>query len=882
MESFVRIIMRCFYLSVVRALACAGIILGFSLIAMAQTDLAVTVRHAPDLNRNGLIEGSLQQLLGESVTLNDGFVMTGDLLVAGTPTLLLNGTPAFSGVIEGTGSQSPESYPVTLNGSCSLSYVRTRTAPVPLPAVPPPPQPAGSRNITIDSTGQSYGDPAELRDLTLNGNVGQVAVPPGTYGNFIASGGSGFIFGVAGATEPAIYNLQNLILNGNSRLDIVGPVILTVANGFAASGLLGAVDRSSWLDLRIATGGLTLNGGCTVYANVLAPNGTVIVNPDGCLIGKCQTDRFILNSGGCVRAGGNPNQPPVADAQNLSLPENTPFNLTLTGSDPEGVALTFTVLSQPAHGTLSGTAPELTYSPAPDYDGPDSLIFKVNDGVADSAPATISLTVTPAAAPNPANPSFILDYEGLGVVAGAPIPEPYPGIAAATVTHFGRSQNGTVFEDVFFWGNGFGDLVNVASGPPGAPSSSGLADPAWAVINITPNYPGNFVRIVSFDIASLDDNVGGDETISYIVVRDPAATFVPYVNAGPTIAGDVVSTTHTHIDFSGIPIDGPLDTPLQIWWESLGGRVAVDNVRFEIVGPVPGINASDDFYTVAPGGTLTVQPAGVLSNDSQGGNPGPLTASLDTGPTRGTLNLSGNGGFVYTSSGTVGMDGFTYKAVGAAPDSDTGTALISVLPPGALFYDDFARPSGMPLTPWVVARFNGVALGPWTITNGMMKGTSPLVSVGYAYVSSNWTNYSVEARAAMPTNGYGWTVGGRLNPATGAQYGAFVLPYGGGGAWVLRLVKFTGWDQWSGSVLEYQPDVPVPGAGTTNLHALRMTFQGNRILVHWDGELKMDLTDNNFEGPVYSSGGIAIGMYTSNTPYTLTVEDVIVKEVNTP
>ena len=51
----------------------------------AQSNLIVTVRHAPALNGSGRIEGSVQQLLGESVTLNGGFTLTGDLLVPGTP-----------------------------------------------------------------------------------------------------------------------------------------------------------------------------------------------------------------------------------------------------------------------------------------------------------------------------------------------------------------------------------------------------------------------------------------------------------------------------------------------------------------------------------------------------------------------------------------------------------------------------------------------------------------------------------------------------------------------------------------------------------------------------------------------------------------------------
>ena len=71
-----------------------------------QTNLAVTVRHAPCLN-GGTVHGSLQQLTGESVTVSSGFAMTGDLLMPGTPTLVLKGKPAYSGTIAGNGSTLP-------------------------------------------------------------------------------------------------------------------------------------------------------------------------------------------------------------------------------------------------------------------------------------------------------------------------------------------------------------------------------------------------------------------------------------------------------------------------------------------------------------------------------------------------------------------------------------------------------------------------------------------------------------------------------------------------------------------------------------------------------------------------------------------------------
>jgi hypothetical protein len=98
----------------------------------AQTNLAVTVRHAPIINGDALIEGSVQQLLGENVTLNGGATLTGDLLVPGEPALSIHGQPTFAGTITGAASATPSGYRVTLNGDCSLKNLRTRTAPVTL------------------------------------------------------------------------------------------------------------------------------------------------------------------------------------------------------------------------------------------------------------------------------------------------------------------------------------------------------------------------------------------------------------------------------------------------------------------------------------------------------------------------------------------------------------------------------------------------------------------------------------------------------------------------------------------------------------------------------------------------------------------------------
>lgn len=92
---------------------------------------------------------------------------------------------------------------------------------------------------------------------------------------------------------------------------------------------------------------------------------------------------------------GEINDPPRAHAVELQLNEDVPLALVLTGSDVEGSTLAFTVLTPPLHGTLNGTPPELTYTPAFNYHGDDSFEFKVDDGELDSETAGIAFEIAP-------------------------------------------------------------------------------------------------------------------------------------------------------------------------------------------------------------------------------------------------------------------------------------------------------------------------------------------------------------------------------------------------------------------------------------------------------------------------------------------------------
>ena len=88
------------------------------------------------------------------------------------------------------------------------------------------------------------------------------------------------------------------------------------------------------------------------------------------------------------------NDAPVANANTATTSEDVPVAITLTGSDTDSSGLTYSIVSGPTKGTLSGTLPNLTYTPSADYNGSDSFTFRVNDGTADSTTATVSITVS--------------------------------------------------------------------------------------------------------------------------------------------------------------------------------------------------------------------------------------------------------------------------------------------------------------------------------------------------------------------------------------------------------------------------------------------------------------------------------------------------------
>ncbi len=84
-----------------------------------------------------------------------------------------------------------------------------------------------------------------------------------------------------------------------------------------------------------------------------------------------------------VRAAG---RAPEAEDQWMIIDEDTTVEITLSAGDPEGDPLTFTIVTPPTHGTLSGTLPNLVYTPDPDFEGEDRFTFRASDGLEQQQP----------------------------------------------------------------------------------------------------------------------------------------------------------------------------------------------------------------------------------------------------------------------------------------------------------------------------------------------------------------------------------------------------------------------------------------------------------------------------------------------------------------
>lgn len=91
-------------------------------------------------------------------------------------------------------------------------------------------------------------------------------------------------------------------------------------------------------------------------------------------------------------------QPVVALPQQVSTSYAQPVAITLHGLEVSGAPLSYQVVDLPLYGVLSGSVPDLTYTPDAGFVGLDRFTFQVNNGLMDSLAAEVQITVEPSAA----------------------------------------------------------------------------------------------------------------------------------------------------------------------------------------------------------------------------------------------------------------------------------------------------------------------------------------------------------------------------------------------------------------------------------------------------------------------------------------------------
>jgi hypothetical protein len=91
------------------------------------------------------------------------------------------------------------------------------------------------------------------------------------------------------------------------------------------------------------------------------------------------------------------NRPPVALGRSVVARKNSSTAMTLKGTDPEGSPLVYDLVEVPDNGLLTGSAPNLTYTPSRGFTGTDAFTFTVSDGVSTSETAAVSITVKSSA-----------------------------------------------------------------------------------------------------------------------------------------------------------------------------------------------------------------------------------------------------------------------------------------------------------------------------------------------------------------------------------------------------------------------------------------------------------------------------------------------------
>ena len=209
----------------------------------------------------------------------------------------------------------------------------------------------------------------------------------------------GFIFDFQNFTPLSIlddFSVSSSDLgNGNYRF-----LIYTISNSILPVGANRLLDVPIFVNNTIAIGDYTFE-----LSNIVLSDAS---NQDSA------TDPIVV---GIIHVVGN--SAPIATDDTISLAQGNTAVITLSASDANEDALTYAIVDQPNHGSVTLDENEATYIANDSYTGSDSFTFRASDGVLNSEVATITISITLNVAafhlqnlksyPNPFNKSYTIE-----------------------------------------------------------------------------------------------------------------------------------------------------------------------------------------------------------------------------------------------------------------------------------------------------------------------------------------------------------------------------------------------------------------------------------------------------------------------------------------
>jgi len=385
-------------------------------------------------------------------------------------------------------------------------------------------------------------------------------------------------------------------------------------------------------------------------------------------------------------------KPPVVQDIDLSVDEDNAINITLSGSDPEGESITFSIVDDTDNATLTLNGNVVNYTPNTHFNGTDTFTYKANDGTSDSNTGTVTITVNAVDdEPNTIDVAATTDEDNAVEVSLSA--EEYDGDSFSfaiinDVSNGTTSLNGSVVtytpnqdfngEDSFTFEatDDTGRTINVAT----ATITVNAVNDAPVANDIT-NQVTDENRMMQLDITLNATDVDGD-ALTYnitstnngtVTINDNIATYVPNQdwNGEDTFTytandGSLDSNTATvTITVNSIP-DAPVayDISSSVDEDFTGHTI-------KIVGDGEGAtDVDEDTLTFS---VVSVPSNGNIYNDSGGGVP--AGDALVVGD-----ELTSFFTIYNPNENYYGTDTFTFKANDGSLDSNIATVTITVNP----------------------------------------------------------------------------------------------------------------------------------------------------------------------------------------------------------